>query len=237
MVYNQKSATPKKGALMKKYPVLCLLLLSLTLSACGGGGGGGSGVGSSIGLTPDSGNNNESNTGNNSGNNDSGNNSNENSGSSGGESGNIPSTLPEITSTDGTTITAMPYAVNTEAEATQLVQNSLDSDFYSQNGVSLSSVQFQDEKQGCANKNECNKNECNKVAFGRMKKYLIDQDFKQLSSADPDELRDALLLVGYTELPNNCKKDHRNNCTLAHLISGLDETTFNELKEKARISR
>ena len=204
---------------MKKCPVLCLLLLSLTLSACGGGGGGGGSSG--IGLSPD--------TNNSAGGGNGTNNGNENDENTGGEGGNIPSTLPEITSADGTTITAMPYAVSTEAEATKLVEESLDSDFYSKNGVTLSSVQFQNTKQGCANKDECNK-----VAFGRMKKYFIDQDFKQLAAADPDELRDALLLLGYTELPNNCKKDHKNNCTLAHLTGSINETVFNELKEKAR---
>ena len=210
---------------MKKYPVLCLLLLSLLVSACGGGGGG-----SGVGISPDTGastggnSGNGTNTGGNAGDN---NNDGGNSGGNGG--GDISSSLPEITSTDGATITAMPYAVSTEGEATQLVQNSLDSNFYSQNGVSLSSVQFQDVKHGCADKKECNK-----MAFGRMKKYLIDQNFAQLSSADPDELRDALLLAGYQELPNNCQKNQKSNCTLAHLLKNLNETIFNELKENAR---
>ena len=193
------------------------------LSACGGGGGGGSGVR----FTSDAGNNTGTGTG--TGNGSTGNGDNGNSGDSGNNNGNIPSTLPGLTSTDGTSITAMPYAVSTEGEATQLVQNSLDTNFYSQNGVSLSSVQFQGKNHNCSNKNECNQ-----MAFGWMKKYIIDQDFDQLSSADPDELRDALLLAGYAGLPDNCKKDHKNNCTRAHLLNGLNKTIFGELKEKAR---
>ena len=49
------------------------------------------------------------------------------------------STLPEIVSpasSDGASITPMSYSVSTETEATQLIENNLDSDYYTSNGVS-----------------------------------------------------------------------------------------------------
>ena len=145
------------------------------------------------------------------------------------------SSLPSVT-----TLTRMKTSVNTEGEATDMVTASLDEGFYEDHGAltgsSVSTLAVVKTAAVKKSKDCTSISECNQFAYGRMKKWLIDGDYNNMlhaTEADADELRDALLLAGYNDMANNCKKDHKSGCTVSNLISGLTKEVFDSLRMTA----